>query len=257
MWDPAQPAKARTFRNDLLAGLPARDLAALWPHLHRAHVPQGKLLVRADEPLSQVVFLESGVASVIVRTPDGHQVESGLIGREGFVHPAVVLGADRTPCRVQVQVPGEAVCIPAAAFAEAVEASAGLRRVLLRFAEALSVQNACASLSYAVHSSERRLARWLLMCHDRIDGDQIALTHDDLATIFALRRPSVTNAMHLLEGHRLIHATRGVVTVIDREALERFAGDAYGIPEATYRRLLEPHRASRATRPVAAAVAQP
>ena len=100
------------------------------------------------------------------------------------------------------------------------------------------VQMTFSVLANAVHHVEERLARWLLMVHDRSDGDDLALTHAFMGVMLSVRRPSVTTALHVLEGNRFIRAERGYVTIRDRAALELFAGDAYGRPEEEYRRLL-------------------
>jgi CRP-like cAMP-binding protein len=95
-------------------------------------------------------------------------------------------------------------------------------------------------LANAHYPVDERLARWLLMCHDRWDGDVLPLTHEFMAVMLAVRRPSVTTALHVLEGNRFIRAERGCVTIRDRSALEEFAGDSYGPPEREYERLIGP-----------------
>jgi CRP-like cAMP-binding protein len=148
------------------------------------------------------------------------------------------MGADRAPFRTIVQVPGDGHRIEAGAFGEAIAASANLRNLLLRYVQALSVQTSYTALSNAVHPIEERLARWLLMSHDRADGNEVPLTHEFLSLMLAVRRPSVTTALHVLEGNRFITAERGLITIRDRARLEEFAGDSYGRPEAEYERLI-------------------
>jgi CRP-like cAMP-binding protein len=108
----------------------------------------------------------------------------------------------------------------------------------LRFAHAMTVQAHYTGLSNAVHPIDERLARWLLMCDDRTDGGKLELTHDFLSIMLAVRRPSVTTALHVLEGNGFIRSERGCIIIRNRRALEEFAGDAYGKPEAEYRRLM-------------------
>ena len=120
--------------------------------------------------------------------------------------------------------------IPCAAILAASDASATLRDVLLRFAQVLMVQTTYSVLANAVHHVDERLARWLLMCHDRSDSDDLALTHVFMALMLSVRRPSVTTALHVLEGNGFIRSDRGYVTIRDRVALEAFAGDCYGKP---------------------------
>jgi CRP-like cAMP-binding protein len=113
-----------------------------------------------------------------------------------------------------------------------------VHRLLLRYAHALNVQTSSTAFANANHTLEMRLARWLLMCRDRIDSDDIEITHDFLAMMLGVRRPGVTTTLHVLEGNRLIRSTRGMVTIRDRKRLEALADDAYGLPEREYARLM-------------------
>jgi len=119
-----------------------------------------------------------------------------------------------------------------------VKETSDARVILANFVHALGTQVSFTALSNAVHSVDERLARWLLMVHDRSDGDELALTHGFLALMLSVRRPTVTTSIHVLEGKGFIRAERGVITIRDRRAMEDFARDAYGKPEEEYRRLL-------------------
>ena len=197
-------------------------------------------MAELDGLIEPVYFLETGIASIVVISPEGHEVEAGLYGRDGIGPAAAVLGADRMAHRSPIQVPGEGHRIRRTALVEALDNSASLRALLLRFVQVQGVQTGYTALSNAVHPVNERLARWLLMCHDRHDGDEIPLTHEFLSLMLAVRRPSVTTALHVLEGNRFIRAERGFITIRNRTALEEFAGDGYGKPEAEYRRLIGP-----------------
>jgi CRP-like cAMP-binding protein len=118
-----------------------------------------------------------------------------------------------------------------------------VRALLLRYAHVFMVQVAATALADGRYSIEQRLARWLLMCHDR-NGDDLALTHEFLALMLGVRRPGVTESLHILEGERMIKAQRGLITILDRQKLEARAGDSYGTPEAEYERLIGPFRRS-------------
>ena len=137
-----------------------------------------------------------------------------------------------------MQVAGEGWRLPAQALTAAVRQSPSLHELLLRFVQTLAVQTGATSLSNAVHHNDERLARWLLMCDDRADGGEVALTPDFMALMLAVRRPSVTTALHVLEGNGFIIAERGCIRIRNRAGLEDFAKDAYGVPEAEYRRLI-------------------
>lgn len=137
-----------------------------------------------------------------------------------------------------MQVGGEGYRITADALHDAIAASPSLHQTLLRFVETLITQASFTALSNATFTIEERLARWLLMTHDRLDGDELPLTHEFLSLMLGVRRPSVTSAIHVLEGAHLIRSRRGVFTVLDREGLIDFAGGTYGQAEAEYSQLI-------------------
>jgi CRP-like cAMP-binding protein len=111
---------------------------------------------------------------------------------------------------------------------------------MLRFVQAMNVQAASTAAANAHYALPERLARWLLMCHDRVDGDHLDLTHDFMSMMLAVRRSSVTVTLHTLEGTQAIRAVRGTVTVLDRNRLEEIAGESYGEAETECRRLIGP-----------------
>jgi CRP-like cAMP-binding protein len=118
--------------------------------------------------------------------------------------------------------------------------SVTLRELLLRYVQTLLIQTAQSAVANARYQIEARLARWLLMCHDRVEGDEIALTHEFMAMMIGAQRSGVTVALHILEGAAMIRSKRGRVIILDREKLEDLAGDSYGPAEAEYRRLIAP-----------------
>lgn len=227
-----------SIRNRLLSLLTPEDYALVREDLVASELPRGMLLSRPDESIEQVWFPEAGIGSIIAISPEGQRVEAGLFGRDGFAPAAVVLGADHFPLEVVYQVAGSGHSLSSGALLRATERSAGMRTILTRYAHVLSVQIAYTALSNAVHPIDERCARWLLMTHDPNDGDEISLTHEFLSLMLAVRRPSVTSALHVLEGNRFIISERGCVIIRNRAALEEFAGDAYGKPEREYARLI-------------------
>ena len=227
-------------QNRLLSLMSAEDFALLADVLEPVDLPLHARLATADQPIPYVYFLEEGVASFIAETPRGLRVEAGMIGREGFTVPALALDTDRIPHGIRMQVAGYGHRVPHARFRDAFGRSPSLLKLTLRFAQVMLVQTSYTALSNAVHEVEQRLARWLLMTHDRSCSDDLALTHNCMSIMLGVRRPSITAAMHLLEGEKLIQADRGCVTIRNRAALEALAGDSYGKPEAEYRRLIGP-----------------
>lgn len=229
-------------RNRLIRLMSEADRALLAPHIVRQRVRKGDILLERDKPADRVWFPESGICTIITTSPAGLSAENGLFGRDGFVPAPVVMGTDRGPQRAVVQVAGECQTVPVTAFREAISASSGLHHLLLRYTQTLRIQTAFTALSNAVHQIDERLARWLLMTHDRLDGNELPVTHEFLSVMLAVRRPSVTTALHMLEGEGLVRSERGCVVIRDRTGLENFARDSYGVPEAEYERLIGPLR---------------
>jgi CRP-like cAMP-binding protein len=231
----------RRYANTLLGALSESDRALIEPHLQLVKLDRGQVLVARDEPVGQVHFLENGVASITAMSDDDGRTEIGIIGRDGMSGTNLLLGDSRSPHDTFVQVsPADAFRLTAAQFTTAIEASATLRQTMLRYLKTLLVQVAQCAVANARHQIEARLARWLLMCHDRIDGNEVALTHEFMAMMIGAQRSGVTVALHVLEGTGTIRSRRGLVVIQDRAKLEELAGDAYGAAEAEYRRLIGP-----------------
>lgn len=227
-------------RNRLLALMSVEDFGLVAPHLEHRRLSKADVLVPSDGRIEHLYFPESCVGSVIARSSEGLEAEIGIFGKEGCAPVPLLLASDRSPHRVEIQVAGAAYRIGRASLVDTMGRSTSFRDLLLRFAQVQMLQSGFTALSNAVHPIDERLARWLLMCHDRCVGDEMALTHEFLALMLAVRRPSVTTALHVLEGNGFIRAERGYITIRDRRALEEFARDAYGRPEAEYRRLIGP-----------------
>lgn len=226
-------------RNRLLSGLSTQDLALLQSQLELCRIEKDQVLEQPQKPIEHVYFPESGVASLVAVGSANRRIEVGPFGREGMSGIAVVLGTDRSPHETRVQVSGQAHRVTAGALREVMRQSPSLQVRLLRYVQAFSVQAAHSTLANGNLTIEQRLARWLMMLHDRIDGDELPLTHDFLALMLSVRRAGVTIAVHMLEGRGLIRATRGLIRILDRQGLKALAQSSYGIAEAEYRRLLE------------------
>ncbi|CAO4136714.1 Crp/Fnr family transcriptional regulator [Methylorubrum extorquens] len=234
----SQPQQS-TVRNRLLKALTPSDFALLQPHLELIATELRQPLIKPNEPVKQLYFPEVGFSSITTQGSEG-KVEVCIIGREGLVGAIpLLLGSDRTPHDHFVQGPGEMLAVSSQAFCGAVSQSASLHKFLLRFAQVQYLQTAQTAFVNASYQIEVRLARWLLMCHDRLDGDELRLTHEFLSMMLGTQRTSATLAVQALEGHRFIKAQRGRITILNREALENLADDGYGLPEAEYARLIE------------------
>lgn len=225
--------------NRLLRALSPGDLALVEPNLTRLRLSAGEHVVRSGAPVRSILFPDSATLILSVPGGQGPVAAVGIVGREGFLGWSAVLG-DRTAPLDATVCPGGGMAraIDVAAFAHACAASAALMGAALRFAQVMADQLASSVATALTDTVATRLARWLLMLHDRHDGDDLNLTHDDLAVQLATRRATVTDALHLLEGDHVLRCARGRITVQDRAALERAAGVSYGAAETRYRTLL-------------------
>ncbi|MBS7700791.1 MULTISPECIES: Crp/Fnr family transcriptional regulator [unclassified Chelatococcus] len=226
------------IRNRLLSLLQDDDFSAIAPHLLPIVLPKGYRIAHAQQLMTHAYFLEAGIGSIVAHSPEGQRAETGLVGREGVLPVAFALDVWTSTHDIVMQVEGHGLQIESDAFRDILAARLHVRQIMGRFAHTMWIQTAHTALSNAVHTVEERLARWLLMCLDRVDDGEIALTHEYMATMLAVRRASVTTALHVLEGNRFIYSDRGRVILRDRKALEEFAADAYGAPELEYGRLL-------------------
>ena len=220
----------------MLSRLPPEELARLRPHLEIVQFEQRQLLFDAGQPIRSVYFPETTVVSLVNMLESGSTVEVGTAGREGMAGLPVFLGADVSSVRAFAQVPGLASRLDARTFLE-VAAKGTLQRLMLRYTDAFLTQVAQTAACNASHVVEERCARWLLMTHDRLDGDELPLTHEFLAFMLGVRRAGVTLALRALRDRGLIRYTRGRVTVVDRAGLERASCECYRSVRAHYERL--------------------
>jgi CRP-like cAMP-binding protein len=224
-------------RNRLLAALSRADLALLQPHLKHGPLKLRQELEWPNRRIDYVYFPDRGIASVVAVQANDTRVEVGLIGSEGMTGTSILLGS-RTPHSTYIQVAGEGQRIGALKLRQAMDASKSLRMLFLRYVQAFMVQTAHTAISNARSRLDARLARWLLMAHDRVRDESLPLTHEFLSLMLGVRRAGVTEALHSLESQKLIYTGTRKVTLRNRKGLERVAGNSYGMPEAEFRRLI-------------------
>ncbi|HUL07023.1 MAG TPA: Crp/Fnr family transcriptional regulator [Candidatus Acidoferrum sp.] len=222
--------------NRLLSRMAEEHLALLAPHLATVELPVRKPLESRNKQIGAAYFIEHGIASVVANGT-GRSVEVGLIGREGMTGMAILMNTDRSPHDTFMQVGGGGQCISSSKLRRQLEESPALHRYLLRYGYAYVVQTAQTALANGRSKIEERLARWLLMAQDRLDGDQVPLTHEFLSTMLGVRRPGVTVALDLLEKEGVITTRRRIVTIVDRTGLRKISNGAYGVAEAEFDRL--------------------
>ena len=227
-----------TIRNRLLSLMTAEDFALLAPDLEALALPKAMVLVEENCAIDRVYFPDSGIGSVVATSPEGLKAEVGLFGLDGLSPIAAVMGVEQIHKQEFMQVSGAGHVISRRAFDVALNGSPTLRRLLNAYVYTMVIQTAYTALSNANHAVDERLARWLLMCDDRTDQMELVITHEFISIMLAVRRPSVTTALHVLEGNGFISSERGLIVIRDRAAMQAFANDAYGAPEAEYRRLI-------------------
>lgn len=221
-------------RNFLLRALPQEAFDLLMPSMEIIDLPLRMELIKPDVPTELVYFLERGLASLVATNSDDESVEVGHIGYEGMAGAHVFLKVDQSPNRTFMQIEGLGITVPVSNLMDVVEQVPEASDLFLRYVHCCELQLAHSALANARYSMHERLARWLLMCHDRLLDDDLPLTHEFLSLMLGVRRSGVTNEIHVLEGVRAIKATRANIRILNRHKLEDMAASSYGIPEHEY-----------------------
>ena len=227
------------FANEILQLLPADEMRRLRPYLTRIRLVNGAVLHQAGERIEHILFVEQGFISMVATTngPDG-RVEVGLTGRESIVGSLALLVPGATSyVQAMVQMNGAAYRIPAAAVLAILEHLPALRRLMLHAFEASLAQIAQTAACNSRHTVPERLTRWLLMAHDRVDGNELALTQEFLAIMLAVRRPGVTIAIGELQATGLVQHSRGRILICDRPGLEAATCACYALVQKFVRAL--------------------
>jgi CRP-like cAMP-binding protein len=219
----------RTVRNRLLRLLPPSDLERLCPRLEPVDLSLKSVLLAPGAPVESVHFVETGTVSMIATLEDGTQIEVGVVGPEGMTGLPLLLGAPTSALEGLVQVDGTALRLPAAGFRAALAELPSLLGLLLRYVDAFHVQVAQTAACNNRHQIEQRLARWLLMTHDRVEGDSFHMTQEFMSAMLGVRRPGVTLAIGALQRAGLVQHDKGSVRVLDRPGLEAASCECHGI----------------------------
>jgi CRP-like cAMP-binding protein len=234
----ARRKTAVPLANRLLGLLPRSDYERLRPHLRPISLKYRQSLYRANKPIGFVYFIETGVGSLVNTMANGQASEVGTIGNEGVVGLPLVLGDDRTPTSVYIQVPGAGLRMTATLFSKELARSASMRTVMLHYAHAFFNQVAQSAACNQFHSLEQRCCRWLLMTHDRMQSNEFLLTQEFLAMMLGVQRTGVTAAAGALQRAGLIRYRRGIVTILDRRGLKQRSCECYGVSKKEFDRLL-------------------
>lgn len=224
--------------NTLLYLLHPEERAAIITAAEQIALSPGSILHDFEKPIQHVYFLQSGLCSKVALDLSGRKTEVGCIGREGFVGIPAVLGVDASPHRSCMETTGTALRIRIGDLIMLIDAYPSVKSAMLRFAHVFMVQIASTALANSRYNVVQRTARWMLMSHDRAEGDELPLTHEFLSIMLGVRRSSITAAIHTLEGELAVRADRRLITVRDRDKLEELSGGSYGQAEAEYERVL-------------------
>lgn len=226
------------IRNRLLHKISLADWDLIGPQLEAVTLKDRQIIEVPTKPIAHAYFLETGVASVVAVDSEDHRIEVGVIGYEGITGVPLIMGDNRAQHSTYMQIGGTGHRIPADALVSAIAQSETLRALMLKSAQAFMIQTAQTALANGRAKLEQRLARWLLMAHDRMTSDAVPLTHEFLAVMLGVRRAGVTVAIHGFEQRGLVTTRRGQLTLVNRAGIEQTAGSFYGTPEAELKRLL-------------------
>jgi CRP-like cAMP-binding protein len=225
------------FANQVLARLSDSDLALLQPHLEPVVLGFKQSMEEPNKAIKYAVFPDEGIISVVSKGQKGSEVEVGIIGYDSMTAQSVIMGTDRSPNSTYVQVAGRGRRMKIDVLRDAINRSATLHRSLLAVVQSFIIHASSTAFANGRSTIEARLARWLLMAHDRVEGDTILLTHEFLSVMLGVRRAGVTVAVEHLESKGSVLAKRGIIVVLDRKALEALALGIYGVAEAEQERL--------------------
>jgi CRP-like cAMP-binding protein len=230
--EPSSPAK-----NRVLHRLPPQDRARLLPALQAVTFALGDVVAEPGRRMDYIYFPTTAVVSSLYTTEEGTTAEMGLAGNDGVVGVSLFLGGDATPNHDIVVVAGEAFRLKAQALREEFAAGGALQSLLLQYTQALITQISQTAVCNRLHAVEQRLCRWLLMCHDRVERDDLQMTQEFISNMLGGRRETVTVAAGRLQDAGLIRYARGHITIVDRHGLEAAACECYPAVAAWCRRL--------------------
>jgi CRP-like cAMP-binding protein len=219
----------KPVRNILLRRIPAAEFRALEAHLEPVELRIGDRLEPSGHRIDSVYFLNSGIGSMVIETSDGRSVEVGLVGYEDMIGLPLAAGLDEFAYTVIVQVPGDGFRLSGDTLKQLLPRLPELRRLLLRRLAIRSVELAQNAACNRLHNIKQRLARWLLLTHDRLDSDLIRTTHDILSRLVGTDRPTVTLAMAEFEREGILRPGRGSILIENRRKLEQNSCECYSL----------------------------
>jgi CRP-like cAMP-binding protein len=219
----------RPVANRILLSIPDNEFLAIGPHLEPVALPRHSILHEPSEKLNFAYFPNAGLISLVVAMEDGKTVEAAVVGNEGAAGIPSAVSLTRSPLREVVQIAGEGFRVKVSTLQDVLKSAPEFQMMLSRYAVIQGIQVAQTAACNRLHDVEQRLARWLLMAQDRVDGGSILITHDFLATMLGTDRPSVSLAAGILQRKKNIEYSRGAVKILSRKKLEGSACECYGV----------------------------
>ncbi len=223
--------------NRLIAGLPRKERKRMLDDCEMVNLAFGEILSERDQPLTHAYFPINSFISLVTTLTDHPPLEMGLIGNEGMLGATLILGVNTSPMRAVVQGAGTALRINASDFRLALSESPVLHRTINRYLYVMITQLSQTSACNHFHEIEPRLARWLLMTHDRAHANHFHLTHEFLADMLGVRRSGITVAAGALQNKNLIGYTRGEISILNRPGLEAASCECYEAVNNDYKQL--------------------
>lgn len=227
-------------RNEILNSIPESEFNLIRPELEPVELPHRLILHEPGERILYAYFLNQGLASLVVITSDGRSVEIAIVGHEGLVGTPLAVGLHRGPYRSIMQIPGNGSRIKAESLEQVLHETPQLRLLLNQYVLTQGLQIAQMAACNRLHEIEQRLARWLLMCQDRVESDLLPITHEFLAQMLGTGRPSVSLAAGIMQKSGIIENSRGAVKILDRTGLEGSACECYRVIQQFNRSLWNP-----------------
>lgn len=228
-------------QNRLLAALPPEDYARLLPYLEFISMPVGQIIYESGAPITHSYFPATSIVAPLYSVENGASVRLSIIGNEGLTGISSLLGGASTPAGIVVQSTGNGYRMKTNALKKEFDLQGKLQHLVLRFTQALMTQTAQNAVCNRHHNIEQQLCRFLLMSLDRLPGDELQMTHEQIAIMLGVRRESVTQAALKLQTIGAIQYSRGHITVMDREELEDSVCECYSVVNDEYDRLLWNH----------------
>lgn len=220
--------------NRLLAALPAKDYQRLLPELEPVTLTFGDILFEPGETIRHVYFPDHSIISLLSTVGEREHLEVGIVGNDGMAGLPIFMGVSTSRSRGLVQGEGSAMRMKAAALRKELSNGSGLQKPLHRYTHSLLTQISQSAACNRFHLVNQRLARWLLMMHDRIEGDEFRLTQEFLSLMLGVRREGVTLAAGILQKQQLIRYSRGRIKILDRAALEAASCKCYAVVKDEY-----------------------